>query len=516
MGILVLDFGGQYTHLIARRVRELGVYSEILPFDAPLERIRKLSPEGIILSGGPASVYEDNAPSVDKALFSLGTPILGICYGHQLIAKLFGGKVEKQEMKEYGRKEIEIANKEDLFAGLEDKETVWMSHGDQVKELPNLFEAIASSESCPLAASRGKAKEDGKYCIYSVQFHPEVIHTPKGNQILENFIYRICGAKREWTIKDVSKRLVEEIKRTVGGEKVLIGVSGGVDSMVAATLLNKAIGERLHCIFIDNGLLRKNEKNEVIERYGQLGFKHFHFVNARDEFLKALEGVLDPEEKRKRIGHMFIRVFEKAAKEVSEAEQINFFAQGTIYPDRIESAASSKKAAKIKSHHNLTLPEQMNFQIIEPLKELYKDEVRELGKELKIQEDWINRHPFPGPGLAIRILGEVTEERLAILREADAIYLEELKKTGWYGKIWQAFAALLPVKAVGVMGDQRTYEYIIALRAVHSRDGMTADWVKIDPQVLEKISNRIVNEVKGVNRVLYDVTQKPPGTIEYE
>ncbi|MBI5229551.1 glutamine-hydrolyzing GMP synthase [Candidatus Micrarchaeota archaeon] len=517
MGILVLDFGGQYTHLIARRVRELGAYSEILSFDASVEKIQKLKPEGIILSGGPASVYEEGAPFPDKGIFSLGIPVMGICYGHQLIAKMLGGKVEKGGIKEYGKKELQTLNKEDLFFGLEGKEIVWMSHGDEVKELPPSFEAIASSDDCPIAASRGKASpQDQRFTIYSVQFHPEVVHTPKGNQVIENFIYRICGCKKEWTIKDVSKRLVEEIGRAVADEKVLIGVSGGVDSIVAATLLNKAIGERLHCIFIDNGLLRKNEKKEVIAAYEKLGFKHFHFVNAREEFLEQLKGVLDPEEKRKRIGHTFIKVFEKAAKDVSEEEGIKFFAQGTIYPDRIESAQASKKAAKIKSHHNLTLPEQMSFQIIEPLKELYKDEVRALGRELNIPEEWIKRHPFPGPGLAIRILGEITEERLAILREADAIYIEELKKSDWYDKVWQAFAALLPVKAVGVMGDQRTYEYIITLRAVNSKDGMTADWSKLPPEILERVSNRIVNEVKGVNRVLYDVSQKPPATIEYE
>ncbi|MBI5148367.1 glutamine-hydrolyzing GMP synthase [Candidatus Pacearchaeota archaeon] len=511
MGIAILDFGSQYSHLILRRIRELGVFSQIFPYDVDINIIKKLNPEGIILSGGPASIYEKTALQCDKKLFSLGKPILGICYGHQLITKELGGKVERSDKKEYGKKILEIKDKKDLFKGLADQEIIWMSHGDKIIKSPKGFEVLGSTKECKISAFRNSEKK-----IYGVQFHPEVSHTSKGTTILKNFIFRICNCRKEWTIKNVKKELINKIKKEVGNEGVLIGVSGGIDSLVAATLLNKIIGDKLYCIFIDNGLLRQNEKREVISSYKKLGFKNFNFVNAREEFLNKLKGVTDPERKRKIIGHTFIKMFEKITRDLEKREKIKFLAQGTIYPDRVESAKTSKSASKIKSHHNLTLPKKMKFQIIEPLKELYKDEVKRLGNELQVPKEWVSRHPFPGPGLAIRILGGITEERIKILREVDSIFIEELRKNKLYEKIWQAFAALLPVKAVGVMGDNRTYNYIISLRAVLSRDGMTADWAKIPLHVLEKISNRILNEVKGVNRVLYDISQKPPATIEYE
>ena len=511
--ILVLNFGGQYSHLIARRVRELGVYSEILPCDVSLKEIGRLRPDGIVLSGGPASVYEHNSPTMDRKVLGLGIPVLGICYGLQLIAKFVGGEVLAGKLKEFGSKELIIKKNGKLLKGLSRKEQVWMSHGDLVAKLPKDFEALASTDSCPIAAFESNAKK-----IYGVQFHVEVVHTPKGTQILKNFVFDICKAKKEWEIGNVSKKLIREIKKEVGKNSVIMGVSGGVDSTVAATLLHKAIGSRLYCVFVDHGLIRKNEAEEVKNFFEKkLKFKHFHFVDASHIFLEKLKGITDPEEKRRIIGHTFIEVFESKVIELEKKHRnIKFLGQGTIYPDRIESAQPSKYASKIKSHHNITLPEKMKLKVIEPLKELYKDEVRKLGKELKIPDDIIGRHPFPGPGLAIRILGEVTEERLGILKEADYIFIDELKKSKFYDKTWQAFAALLPVKSVGVMGDARTYEYIISLRAVTSIDAMTADWAKLPNELLEKISNRIINEVRGVNRVLYDISQKPPATIEYE
>ena len=508
--ILVINFGGQYTHLIARRVRELGVYSSIVPYDTTATETKKLAPKGIILSGGPSSVYEKNAPKSDKKILSLGIPILGICYGQQLIAKQLGAKVKPKKIKEYGKKIIRVRNKKSLLKGLKNKEQVWMSHGDSVTNLPKGFNSLAYTNTCPIA-SFGNPEKD----IYGVQFHPEVVHTPSGNRILKNFIFDICKCKKDFNIGDLKNKLIEEIKKTVGKNGVIMGTSGGVDSTVAATLINKAIGSRLHCVFIDHGLIRKNELDEVRENYKKLGLK-VHYVNTSKLFLSRLKGVKDPEKKRKIIGHTFIEVFQKEANKIKRKYKIRFLGQGTIYPDRIESAQPSTQADKIKSHHNLTLPKKMHLKVIEPLKEFYKDDVRELGKKLNIPKDLLLRHPFPGPALAIRILGGVTEERLKILREADYIYIEELKKSGFYDKIWQAFAALLPVKTVGVMGDARTYDYIISLRAVTSKDAMTADWSKIPNELLEKISNRIINEVKGVNRVVYDITQKPPGTIEYE
>ncbi len=509
--LVVINFGSQLAHLIARRVRDLGVYSEIVPYDISADKIKEMGPSGIILSGGPSSVHEKGAPLIDEKIFELGIPVLGICYGLQLIGKVFG-KVEEHQIKEYGKKIIEVNKNGKLLNGLSKKEQVWMSHGDSITALPG-FDILADTGFCKVAAAENNEKK-----IYGVQFHPEVVHTLKGNHIIKNFIFDICKAKKDFNIKDMAKKLIEEIKETVGEDSVLMGTSGGVDSTVAAVLLHKAIGDRLHCIFIDHGLVRKNEREEVENSFKKhFRFENFYSVDASSLFLKKLKGVIDPEEKRKIIGHTFIEVFEKKAKELEKSNpKIRFLGQGTIYPDRIESAQPSKQASKIKSHHNLTLPEKMHLKVIEPLKDLYKDGVRKLGKELGVDDELLNRHPFPGPGLGIRILGEVTSDRLDILREADNIFIEELRSSGYYNKVWQTLAALFPVKAVGVMGDARTYEYVISLRAVTSVDAMTADWAKIPNDVLERISSRIVNEVKGVNRVVYDITQKPPGTIEYE
>ena len=511
--ILVLNFGGQYCHLIARRVRDFGVYAEILPCDVSLKEIGKLKPDGIILSGGPASVYEHNAPAMDRKILGLGIPILGICYGLQLIAKYVGGEVLGGKLKEFGKKDMHVKKPGKLLKRLSKKEEVWMSHGDLVAKLPNDFEILASTDTCKIAAFENNERK-----LYGIQFHAEVAHTPKGSQILQNFVFDICRAKKDWRIGNLVKKLVKETKKEVGKNLVIMGVSGGVDSAVAATLLHKSIGNRLYCVFVDHGLIRKNEAEEVKNFFEKkLKFRHFYFVDASQIFLERLKGVAEPEEKRKIIGHTFIEIFENKVAELGKKHKnIKFLGQGTIYPDRIESAQPSKFASKIKSHHNVTLPEKMKLKVIEPLKEFYKDEVRKLGKELKVPDEILNRHPFPGPGLAIRILGEVTDKRLSILREADFIFIDELKKSGYYSKTWQAFAALLPVKAVGVMGDARTYEYIISLRAVTSLDAMTADWAKLPNELLEKISNRIINEVRGVNRVLYDISQKPPATIEYE
>ncbi len=511
--MLILNFGGQTCHLIARRVRDMNVYSEIMPCDVSLSQIGKLKPDGIILSGGPASVYEHNAPTMERKILGLGIPILGICYGLQLIAKYSGGEVLAGKLKEFGKKILYIKKNGKLLKGVSKKEQVWMSHGDLVEELPKDFEILASTDTCKIAAFENNERK-----LYGVQFHPEVVHTLKGSQILQNFVFGICKAKKDWHIKSVSKKLIKEIKKEIGKNSVIMGVSGGVDSTAAATLLHKSIGSRLYCVFVDHGFIRKNEAEEVKNFFEKkLRFKHFYFVDASEIFLERLKGITDPEEKRKIIARTFIEVFENKVIEIEKKyPKIKFLGQGTIYPDRIESAQPTKYASKIKSHHNIILPEKMKLKVIEPLKEFYKDEVRKLGKELKIPDEILQRHPFPGPGLAIRILGEVTEERLRILREADYIFIEELKKSKFYDKVWQAFAALLPVKTVGVMGDVRTYEYVIALRAVTSIDAMTADWAKLPYELLEKISNRIINEVGGVNRVIYDITQKPPGTIEYE
>ncbi|MDE2079350.1 MAG: glutamine-hydrolyzing GMP synthase [Patescibacteria group bacterium] len=508
--ILVLNFGGQFAHLIARRVRDLGVKAEILPADASVGEITAFEPAGIILSGSPHSVLE-NGPLPDQRIFELGIPILGICYGHQTMAHLLGGEVKKGTHREYGKETLAVKKKDKLFKGLGAKETVWFSHGDTVGKLPKGFTATASTTGCKYAAYSNEKKQ-----FYGIQFHPEVTHTVHGTKILSNFVFGIAKAKKDWNLKSVAARLIEDMKAEVGKSHVVIGISGGVDSLVAATLLHKAIGNQLHAVFVDTGLLRKGEVESVSKALRSRGFKNLHVIDASDIFLTRLKGVTDPEDKRKIIGHAFIEVFEGALENELEHFPVKYLAQGTIYPDRIESAATGKHADKIKSHHNLTLPERMKLEILEPVKELYKDEVRRVGEELDIPREMVWRHPFPGPGLGIRVVGEITEERLAILREADAIFTEELKKAGEYDKIWQAFAALLPVKSVGVMGDARTYEYMISLRAVDSVDGMSADWHKIPTELLERISSRIVGEVRGANRVLYDITQKPPATIEYE
>ncbi len=509
--ILVINFGSQVAHLIARRIRDLRVYSEIVPYDVSAKDILKKNPDGIILSGGPSSVYEKDSPILDKKILELGIPVLGICYGEQIIGHYFG-KVEPGQLREFGRTELNVKHNSNLLKGLKKKETVWMSHGDKVTKFPGDFKVLAATNSCPIAAFENPEKK-----LYGVQFHPEVVHTPKGKEIFKNFLFDICKCRKDWNIGNIKNTLINEIKDIVGNDSVIMGVSGGVDSTVASVLIHKAIGDRIFGVFIDHGLIRKNEAEEVKKAMKQFKFKNFFVVDASKIFLSRLKGVTDPEKKRKIIGTTFIEVFEKKVKELEKKNpKIRFLGQGTIYPDRIESAQPTKEASKIKSHHNVTLPEKMKLKIIEPLKEFYKDEVRVLGKELGIPTELINRHPFPGPGLAIRILGEITQQRIEILREVDNIFITELKRSGYYDKTWQALAALLPVKSVGVMGDSRTYDYIVSLRAVTSIDAMTADWAKLPPELLEKISNRIINEVKGVNRVLYDITQKPPGTIEYE
>ncbi|WP_029521350.1 glutamine-hydrolyzing GMP synthase [Persephonella sp. IF05-L8] len=508
-GIVILDFGSQYTQLIARRIREIHVYSEILPYNASVEEIKKHNPKGIIFSGGPASVYEPGAPKPDERVYDLGLPILGICYGLQVITQHFGGEVVKAERHEYGRAELEILNHEDLFKNIPNEIHVWMSHGDRVTKLPEGFEPIARTYNAPFAAIRNKEKK-----IWGVQFHPEVSHTYMGKDILKNFAVEICGRKQDWTMGSFLMEKEVEIRKMVGDKKAICALSGGVDSSVAAVLVHNAIGDNLTCIFVDNGLLRKGEREQVEKTFRD----HFHIplivVDARERFLKALKGVTDPEQKRKIIGNLFIEIFEEEAKKIPDVE---FLVQGTLYPDVIESVSVKGPSAVIKTHHNVGgLPERMNLKLIEPLRELFKDEVRELGKELGLPDEIIYRQPFPGPGLAIRIIGEVNEQDLNILREADAIVVEEVKKAGLYRDLWQSFAVLLPIHTVGVMGDYRTYEKVIAIRAVESTDGMTADWARLPYELLDKIMRRIINEVQGVNRVVYDITSKPPGTIEWE
>ena len=508
--VIILNFGSQFAHLIARRVRELGVKAEILPFDASLAQIISFNPAGIILSGSPASVLEKGSPRPYKGVFNLGIPVLGICYGEQVMAHMLGGSVQKGANREFG-KEILITSRNALFRGLKNKEVVWFSHGDQVTRIPRGFTVTASTQRCRYA---GMANEEKN--LFAIQFHPEVTHTEHGMNVLSNFLFRICKAQKDWKLNKVLPELRSSLQKTVGREHVVIGISGGVDSLVAATILYKAIGRQLHAVFVDTGLLRKGEVEAVSKSLRKQGFKNLYVVDARNLFLGRLKSKTDPEEKRKIIGHTFIDVFQETIKKKLKKYPIKFLAQGTIYPDRIESAEASKHASKIKSHHNLTLPKTLNLKILEPLKDFYKDEVRELGKLLGLPKELLWRHPFPGPGLAVRIVGEITPEHLNILREADAVFLDELRRSKEYDKIWQAFAVLLPLRSVGVMGDARTYDHMIALRAVDSIDGMTADWHKIPPQILERISSRIVGEVRGVNRVLYDITQKPPATIEYE
>lgn len=516
--IIVLDFGGQYSHLIARRIRDLGVYSEIFPFDVNLEMIKKVQPKGIIFSGGPSSIYEKNSPKVNDKFFELiqkeKIPILGICYGFHLIAHQLGGKIEPKDNKEFGKTNLKIIENDLLFESLEKEEIVWMSHGDQIIKLPDGFEVYAKTENCPIAAYGNE-----EYKLYGVQFHPEVTNTPKGNIILENFVFKIAKCKKEWKLKDWITQSINDIKKIIGAEdKVVLGLSGGVDSAVAAVLLHEAIGERLHSIFVNNGLLRKNEEIQVQKTFKEnLKFKNFHYIDAKDLFLERLKGVEDPEEKRRIIGYAFIEIFEKKTIELERKfSNMKYLAQGTIYPDRVETSATSHASVKIKSHHNLTLPDNMKLKLIEPLKELYKDEVRKIGIKLGLPKKLINRHPFPGPGLAVRCIGPINKERLEMLRKADQILIEEIKNANMYDKLWQAFVVFLPFKTVGVMGDYRTYEYACAIRAVESQDAMTATFAKLDWKLLEKISTRIINEVKGINRVVYDISNKPPSTIEYE
>lgn len=509
--ILILDFGSQYTQLIARRIRELNVYSKILPYFTTAKQLVEENPLGIILSGGPASVTDPGSPSCDPEIFKLNFPILGICYGLQLMVKMFGGKVTKSPSREYGRTELNIEKNNLLFSGITQKKfNVWMSHGDKVEQLPYSFKTIATTSNSEFAAIIYQKK---KY--YGVQFHPEVVHSENGFKILENFCIGICKAKQTWTMKSYIDIAVKSIKETVGNKKVILALSGGVDSSVAAVLINKAIEKQLTCIFVNNGLLRKNEAERVQNLYAKNFNLDLKYVDAEERFLNKLAGVTDPEQKRKIIGNEFINIFEDEASKIKDAK---FLAQGTTYPDVIESISiAGNPSAMIKSHHNVGgLPEKMNLKLLEPLRSLFKDEVRKLGFELNMPEEVVMRQPFPGPGLAVRLLGTITKKDLNILREADQILVDEMKKAGLYYKIWQSFAVLLPVKTVGVMGDERTYDNVIALRIVESSDGMTADWVKMPYNLLEKISSRIVSEVKGVNRVVYDLTSKPPSTIEWE
>lgn len=509
--ILILDFGSQYTQLIARRVRECMVYSEIHPFNTSLAEIKRFNPQGIILSGSPASIHDREAPFINPDLLKSGPPILGICYGMQLICHLLGGGVEESNKREFGKAQLLIDDPSDLLQDFNNRadNQVWMSHGDRVKALPPHFTSIAHSSNSPIAAIRSN-----DYPLFGVQFHPEVIHTPQGKQIIKNFLYTICGCKPLWNMKSFIESSISSIRKEVGKDNVICGVSGGVDSTVVAVLLHRAIGKQLNCIFVDNGLLRKNEVKKVIDIFRNRLQIDLNQVNGADLFISKLSNVTDPEEKRKIIGEEFIYLFEKEAQKLGE---VIFLAQGTLYPDVIESVPFKGPSATIKSHHNVGgLPQRMKLKLIEPLRELFKDEVRAVGRELGIPDEIINRQPFPGPGLAVRIIGPVTKKSLALLRDADAIVLEEIKKASLYDKVWQAFSVLLPVKTVGVMGDERTYENVIALRVVNSVDGMTADWVRLPYELLSIISNRIINEVKGINRVVYDISSKPPSTIEWE
>jgi len=508
--ILIVDFGSQYNQLIARRVREAKVFCQIEPPSLSVERIKALNPKGIILSGGPSSIYEPNSPKIDRAIFDLGIPVLGICYGMQFMADALGGAVKRSEKREYGFAELSIVDAGGVFKNIPSPASCWMSHGDTIKTLPAGFHATAHTANTPVAAMADPQKK-----FFGLQFHPEVEHTPLGKKMLANFLFEVCGCESDWTMKHFAAGAIEEIRETVGNKKIILGLSGGVDSSVTAVLIHKAVGKRLTCIFVDNGLLRKNEREKIQKVLRQHLDLNIRFVHAGARFLSALAGVTEPEKKRKIIGKIFMDVFEAEASKIKGAE---FLAQGTLYPDVIESiSAFGGPSAVIKSHHNVGgLPKNMKLKLVEPLKFLFKDEVRLLGKELGLPDDLVWRQPFPGPGLAIRIIGEVTRKRLNILREVDAVLLEEIRSAGFYRKLWQSFAVLLPLKSVGIMGDQRTYEHIVAIRAMTSQDAMTADWAKLPHDVLGKISNRIINEVKGVNRVVYDISSKPPSTIEWE
>ncbi len=507
--ILILDFGSQVTQLIARRIREQSVYCEIHPYTMSLEKIKAFAPQGIILSGGPSSVYDADAPHSDAGVYDLGVPVLGICYGMQLMTSQLGGKVERSDKREFGRAAMNIDDTTDLFSGLAGKEEVWMSHGDKIEQMPRGFCAIAHTDNTPAAAMK-----DEKRRFYAVQFHPEVVHTPKGAEILGNFVFTVCGCQPIWTMANFIETEIASIREKVGTGKVICALSGGVDSSVVAVLIHKAIGDQLQCIFVNNGLLRKGEAEKVVNLFTRHFKINLDYVDASSRFLDKLKGITDPEQKRKIIGNEFIFLFEDEANKLGNVE---WLAQGTLYPDVIESVSTKGPSAVIKSHHNVGgLPDRMKMKLLEPVRELFKDEVRLLGKELGLPDEVIHRQPFPGPGLAIRCIGEITADRLEILRESDAIVLDEIRKAGLYREIWQSFAVLLPVRSVGVMGDARTYDYTIALRAVNSLDGMTADWVKLPYELLGSISSRIINEVKGINRVVYDISQKPPATIEWE
>ena len=507
--VLIIDFGSQYTQLITRRIREDNVYSEIYPHTISLEKVKEIDPVGIILSGGPMSVYDEGAPVIDERIIKLGIPVLGICYGLQFISRSLGGGVEPAKDREYGKAILRVTDSSDLFKGVTKSSIVWMSHGDYLTRAPENFTVTAESDHSPFCAiSNVKEK------IFGVQFHPEVAHTVEGKKIIHNFLFEICKCKGNWTPQNFIEESISKIKSVIGNSKAICALSGGVDSTVAAVLVKKAIGENLISIHIDTGLMRKDESQKIGKMFDEkLDLNHIH-IDASERFLKKLKGVTDPEQKRKIIGNTFIEVFEEEAKKYTDAK---YLVQGTLYPDVIESTAVKGASATIKTHHNVGgLPEKMDLKLIEPFRELFKDEVRSVGRELNIPEEFIERHPFPGPGLAVRVLGEVTKDKLDILREADDIFISEIKSAVLYNQIWQAFAVLLPVQSVGVMGDQRTYEYVLALRAVTSVDGMTADWFQFDHDFLANLSNKIINKVRGVNRVVYDVSSKPPSTIEWE